>query len=60
MERKEKDVLFFLGKGRESPRGVVANVLDCDIIVSEFELQMRAITFIFEYSRERHEPLAIS
>ena len=27
--------------GKMSLRGVVANVLDCDIIVSEFELQSR-------------------
>ena len=30
--------LFFKGWG--SPRSVVANVLDCDIAVSEFELQL--------------------
>ena len=27
--------------GDESFRGVVANMLDCDIVVSEFELQSR-------------------
>ena len=26
---------------RESPYGIVANVLDCDIVVSDFELQLR-------------------
>ena len=26
---------------RGSPRGLVANVLDCDIVVSEFEFQLR-------------------
>ena len=31
-----------LKKGkRGNPRGVVANVLDCDIVVSEFELLSR-------------------
>ena len=27
--------------GGESPQGVVANVIDCDIVVSKFELQLR-------------------
>ena len=29
------------GGGRESTRSVVANMLDCNIVVNEFELQSR-------------------
>ena len=37
---------------RESPRGVVANVLDCGIVETEFEHQLR----YYVYFLERHEP----
>ena len=30
-----------IGWGRRNPRGLVAKVLDCDNVVSEFELQLR-------------------
>ena len=36
--------------------GVVANVLDCDIIISEFELQsIHYVLFRTKYLRERYE-----
>ena len=31
-------------KGERIPRGVVINVLDCDVLVSEFELHLRSNT----------------
>ena len=35
---------FIKGK-RETPRDVVANVLDCDIVMCKFELQSRLLSF---------------
>ena len=39
MKCKQQSRVHFLR--RESPRGIVVNVLDCDIGASEFELQLR-------------------
>ena len=36
---RHMNIIYY--KDRESPRGVVKNVLDCDIISSELLLQLR-------------------
>ena len=44
----------------ESPCSVVANVLDCDIVVSEFKLQSRYYvhfrTYTFREGKKPHNP----
>ena len=46
----------------QRPRGIVANVLDCDILVSEFELQSYRCVYYRINTYEKHElgcPLAM-
>ena len=47
-------ILFF---SLENPHGVVANVLDCDIAVSEFELQPRYYIHFRTYTLGKDTPL---
>ena len=38
----------------ESPRGVVLNMLDCDTIIDEFELQLRLVSDNYSVMYEPH------